>query len=67
MYRLCTAKAMHGLYMGKAPALVLYASGWTSGFALENGHKCFYVPAVFGFFLSIPLQFPITGKVLTII
>lgn len=59
--------AIESLYIAKSPALVLHASGRTSGIVWENGYSCSYAAPVFEGF---PLKYatvtsPISGKMLT--
>ncbi|XP_075990652.1 uncharacterized protein LOC142986198 [Anticarsia gemmatalis] len=58
--------AINGLYLAKSPALVLFASGRTSGVVWENGYSCSYVAPVFeGFHLKhSTIMSPLTGEVL---
>ncbi|KOB71424.1 actin [Operophtera brumata] len=59
--------AISGLYLMKSPALVLHASGRTTGVALETGYSCCYAAPVFeGFPLKQSTEVsPLNGELLT--
>lgn len=61
------AFAIDSLYLAKSPALVLHATGRTSGVVWENGVSCCHVSPVFeGFPLKhCTIQSPLTGEALT--
>ncbi|XP_059055391.1 uncharacterized protein LOC131849347 [Achroia grisella] len=59
--------AISGLYLAKSPALVLHASGKTSGVVWENGYSCSYAAPVFeGFPLNYStITSQLSGEALT--
>ncbi|CAG4984687.1 unnamed protein product [Parnassius apollo] len=58
---------VRNIYLGPSPALVLHASGRTSGIVWENGYSCSYIAPVFeGFPLkNATITSQINGKTLT--